>query len=62
VARDRYRLATGNMPEDLHVLRKGGYLAALPIDPYGGTFFIDTAGKVRSTSKFAPDVAEKGRK
>lgn len=61
VARDRFRDATGKLPEDLNVLLKGGYLAALPIDPYGGTFFIDTAGKVHSTSKFIPNIAEKGR-
>lgn len=61
VARDRFREATGKLPEDLNVLLKGGFLAALPSDPYGGTFFIDTAGKVQSTSKFIPDIVEKGR-
>lgn len=61
VARDRFRDATGKLPEDLNVLLKGGYLAALPIDPYGGTFFIDNTGKIHSTSKFIPDIAEKGR-
>jgi hypothetical protein len=62
VARDRFREETGKLPEDLNVLLKGGFLAASPKDPYGGTFFIDTAGKVHSTSKFIPDIAEKGRK
>lgn len=61
VARDRFRKETGKLPQDLNVLLKGGFLAAAPIDPYGGTFFIDTDGKVRSTSKFA-DVPEKGGK
>lgn len=61
VARDRFRDETGHLPENLNALLKGGYLAALPSDPYGGTFFIDTAGKVQSTSKFIPDIAEKGR-
>lgn len=30
-----------------------GYLATVPADPYGGSFFIDSTGKVRSTSKFS---------
>lgn len=61
LARDRFRDETGHLPENLNVLLKGGFLAALPSDPYGGTFFIDTAGKVQSTSKFIPDIVEKGR-
>jgi tetratricopeptide (TPR) repeat protein len=34
-------------------LVRRGYLAEVPVDPYGGKFFIDSAGKVRSTSGFA---------
>lgn len=62
IARDRFLEVSGKLPEDLNVLLKGGFLATLPNDPYGGTFFIDITGKVHSTSKFIPDEAEKGRK
>lgn len=62
VARDRFRQGTGKLPEDLNVLIDNGYLTALPNDPYGGAFYIDDKGKVQSTSKFIPEVVEKGRK
>jgi hypothetical protein len=39
------------------LLRKG-YLKRMPVDPYGGTFFIDDKGMVRSTSKFAFGVVK----
>lgn len=61
LARDRFRDETGHLPENVNVLLKGGFLAALPSDPYGGTFFIGDNGKVQSTSKFIPDIVEKGR-
>ena len=43
----------------LEELVRKGYLKEFPIDPYGGMFYIDLMGKVRSTSKFAFGVAEK---
>ena len=61
LARDRFREANGKLPEGLNVLLKGGFLAALPKDPYGGTFFMDEKGKVQSTSKFIPEIVEKGK-
>lgn len=62
LARDRFQQATGQLPEDLDSLRKGGYLATMPIDPYGGTFYIAENGQVRSTSGFSPKVAERDKK
>jgi tetratricopeptide (TPR) repeat protein len=40
-------------------LLKKGYLTSLPVDPYGGHFYIDDKGQVKSTSKFAFAGAEK---
>lgn len=34
-------------------LLQGGYLEGRPVDPYGGVFFIDEHGQVKSTSNFA---------
>lgn len=61
-ARDRFQQATGQLPRDLDVLRQSGFLVTLPSDPYGGSFFIAADGSVRSTSNFAPQVVEKGKK
>jgi len=41
-------------PRHLSELVVTGILAALPKDPYGGEFYLDPEGKVRSSSKFAP--------
>lgn len=40
-------------PRQLSELVVAGILAVLPQDPYGGEFYLDPEGKVRSTSKFA---------
>ncbi len=53
-ALDSYRLKTGErMPGSLEELVTIGILNALPADPYGGTFYLDDKGKVRSTSRFS---------
>ena len=52
-ARDAYLKKHGIQPESLNGLLEKGYLKELPIDPYGGTFYLDKNGQVRSTSKFA---------
>ena len=51
-ARDRYREATKRMPASIQELVRARYLEKTPIDPYGGTFYFDNRGKVRTTSKF----------
>jgi tetratricopeptide (TPR) repeat protein len=43
----------GRLPNPLHELVTTGMLEELPADPYGGTFYLDESGKVRTTSKFA---------
>jgi len=47
-----YKLRFGTLPIELIDLVKVGFLAKLPDDPYGGTFFFDEQGKVRTSSKF----------
>ena len=41
-------------PEDLRRLVSAGLLERIPDDPYGGKFYLDEQGRVRTTSKFAP--------
>jgi hypothetical protein len=52
-ARDRYAEEQGRTPHNIDVLVKTGYLAAKPKDLYGGEFYLDENGQVRTTSKFA---------
>jgi len=47
-------------PRSIDELHAKGYLTEIPVDPYGGTLYIDETGKVRSTSKFAFGVARRG--
>lgn len=53
VAMNLYIRAKGAAPDNVAELVRTGYLTAMPQDPYGGKFYIDGDGKVRSTSKFA---------
>jgi TPR repeat protein len=52
-ALDAYRREHGETEASVGDLLTGGYLQAPPVDPYGGQFFIDSFGQVRTTSKFA---------
>jgi tetratricopeptide (TPR) repeat protein len=52
-ARDRYFQQFSKLPSSIDILVKSGLLQALPVDPYGGTFYLAEKGQVRSTSKFA---------
>lgn len=54
-----FRAKAHRFPRSVEELRVKGYLSEIPVDPYGGTFYIDNQGKVRSTSKFAFGVASK---
>lgn len=49
----RYQADFGDIPVTIDDLLQHGYLQSAPVDPYGGKFFINDAGQVRSTSKFA---------
>ena len=39
-------------PLTINELLEGGLIAEIPEDPYGGEFYLDNNGKVRSTSRF----------
>lgn len=53
-----YRNRFGRFPAQLSELVQIGLLAKLPADPYGGTFFLDEQGKVRTSSKFVAPVTQ----
>lgn len=48
-----YRMRSGRSPATIDELVSGGYLTSIPIDPYGGKFYLEQDGKVRSTSKLS---------
>ncbi|MDD2321497.1 MAG: hypothetical protein PHO83_15745 [Geobacteraceae bacterium] len=50
---DRFEKERGRMPESLRELVTSNLIEKIPLDPYGGRFYLDRSGKVRSTSKFA---------
>jgi hypothetical protein len=54
---ERYRDRCGSVPGKLADLVSAGIIAALPRDPYGGAFYLDKEGRVRTTSKFAAPKA-----
>lgn len=51
-ARDEYLQSGGSMPVSIETLVKRGHLASIPVDPYGGNFFLEPDGKVNTTSEF----------
>lgn len=53
VARDAFVKAYGKLPADIDKLVAPGYLDMLPIDPYGGKFYLESNGAVRTTSRYA---------
>jgi hypothetical protein len=56
-----YKRIHGTRPRNLTDLVAYGILKKLPEDPYGGSFYLDPHGKVRSTSKFA-QMEKKGER
>ena len=46
-----YRQEFGGRPTGLDLLVERGILKRLPKDPYGGEFYLDEAGEVRTTSR-----------
>lgn len=53
VALHKYKASKGRIPANINQLVSSGFLTKLPKDPYGGVFYLDPAGIVRSTSKFS---------
>ena len=59
-ARNACLKATGRLPASVEALQQSGYLKKIPLDPYGGRFYLEPDGKVATTSKFAsPGTAQK---
>ena len=50
---ERYQASTGSLPVSLIDLVQSGFIDAIPVDPYGGRFFLDKGGKVSTTSRFS---------
>ncbi len=49
----RFSQERGILPASIEQLLQTGYLKTMPVDPYGGRFYIEPTGKVTTTSKFA---------
>lgn len=56
-AKEEYLKQSGKLPSSVEELVKRNLLSPSPRDPYGGTFFLDDKGEVRSTSNFASRAA-----
>ena len=52
-ARDAFQRTTGHLPASVEALVQSGALKELPMDPYGGKFYLEPDGKVKTTSNFA---------
>jgi len=52
-ARDQFKAERGGLPGSVEQLLQQGYLKPVPVDPYGGRFYLEPSGKVATTSKFA---------
>lgn len=50
---NQFRDQNGQFPRRLDDIVNKGILKQLPEDPYGGRFYLDESGTVRTTSKFA---------
>ena len=61
-ARDRFKAERGALPARIEELVAAGYLTEPPVDPYGGTFYLEGDGTVATTSKFSIAGAEQARK
>ena len=54
-----YRNRFQTEPKKLEDLVEAGLLIKIPEDPYGGSFYLDNEGRVRTTSKLAHGVASR---
>ena len=61
-ARDRFKTERGALPARIDALVATGYLKELPVDSYGGTFYLESDGAVATTSKFSIAGAKQTRK
>ena len=59
LARDSFLRAGGRLPASVGDLAASGYLKTVPRDPYGGRFYLEPDGKVKTTSDFVAPVKKK---
>lgn len=59
-ARDAFLTRFGTLPKKPGQLVDAGLLSVIPEDPYGGTFYFDDEGRVRTTSKLVERKSENG--
>jgi len=52
----QYRAKSGKFPRNLQTLVQSGIIAKIPKDPYGGVFYLDKDGSVKTSSKLAPII------
>jgi tetratricopeptide (TPR) repeat protein len=52
-ARDRFLQQRGILPHSMEQLLQSGLLRPVPVDPYGGSFYLEADGKVASSSRFS---------
>lgn len=50
---EKYKKINSKPPKSIEVLVEDGLLKKIPKDPYGGRFYIDKNGKVKTTSNLA---------
>lgn len=58
-AKEEYFKQAGKLPSSVEELVKKNFISPMPHDPYGGAFYFDDKGEVRSTSNFASRAAVK---
>jgi len=52
-ARDRFLQQRGVPPHSMEQLLQSGLLSPAPVDPYGGSFYLEPDGRVTSSSRFS---------
>jgi tetratricopeptide (TPR) repeat protein len=53
-----FKKSKGFSPDSVDALVSAGFIDSIPVDPYGGRFYIDLDGRVRSSSKFATSSSD----
>lgn len=53
-AAELYKERFGSPPADLEDMVRKGIIPAIPKDPYGGEFYLDTDGEIKTSSRFRP--------
>jgi phage anti-repressor protein len=57
----RYKAKTGRLPRNVQALVRSSIINKIPKDPYGGEFYLDMDGSIKTTSKLAPPANPEGK-